>query len=101
MVGVATGASFRRGERAFLSGHYFAAEVAAPAGYGWERRKFGRWRLLRHTRTMLMLRMRGVEWGHANWRSPLHSACAQNSPPMVVTRSPEMAPREEVMRTPC
>src|SRR5262249_44198571 len=39
MVGVATGASFGRGERAFLSGHYFAAEVTSPAGYRWGRRR--------------------------------------------------------------
>jgi hypothetical protein len=47
-VGLATGASFRRGEWTLLSGHYFAAEIASPAGDGWH---FGRRRLFRHTRT--------------------------------------------------
>jgi hypothetical protein len=51
MVGVATGASFRRGERAFLSGHYFAAEVTSPAGDGWGRRRS-------HHRCDLMLKCR-------------------------------------------
>src|SRR5215510_2421898 len=49
MVGVATGASFRRDERTLLSGHYFAAEVTSPAGDGWGRS---------HHRCDLMLKCR-------------------------------------------
>jgi hypothetical protein len=52
IAGLATGAFFRRGERALLTGHYLTAHVATPTGYdGRERRRFDRRRLLRHTRT--------------------------------------------------
>ena len=61
-VGLATGASFRRGERTLLSGYYFAAEIASPAGDRWN---FGRRRLIRHTRTTQRKRFRFIPFTFA------------------------------------